>query len=761
MVDNLLVFVSHHPHLTYFFIFFVSLLESLALVGLLIPGTVVMFGIGALVGIGSISLKPTLVVAAMGAVAGDAISYWLGHYYQEQLKNMWPFNRYHRILEEGEKFFRRHGGKSIFFGRFVGPIRPVIPLVAGIMGMPGLYFTFVNIISAMAWAVAYVVPGVVLGTSLTIAGIVSTRLIVLTLVVISLLWSFFWLSKKIFALVILKSNRWFDTVYRWAKTDTHKKGKFRTLKKIISFLLPDYEGDEQVFFLLLFLFIFSLIGFVFISQAVLLKHPIVELDRNIFYFLQSIRNPLADRFFVAITELGDLILFAILSLVIIVILLLQRARKSALLVVISFMGSLALVRLFKWLFRIERPITHLYKGISSWGYPSGHTAHSAVLFGMLFVLLVRSLGNSGLDTRVKRISTWVSLSLAVTISSVIGFSRLYLGAHWFSDVLGGFYLGWCWMSFWGLYYFKNVSEHISTRYLVACPILAFLVFGTWHIKTSFSVDMMAYASHLPARIITVEEWIGGKWKSLPLWRLDMTGRIKQPLTVQYSGELVDVKNGLLRSGWSEAHPVELRSILTTLSPEVDLKDLPILPRLYGGKFEKLILYKDMSGIRLVLRLWSTRFEIKKTGALLYVGTVELQTSKKITPWITIPVAERNYTIPLKSLKKDLIGDGFSVLVRNCLSKHAVPGLMRRIEWDGTILLVQGEKTSSAVQNVYGGTKIAPPWQNTTLSGIRGYCPVSKLITPSSGSFVGSLSTEMVRLYWFSSRTRSLLFWLSR
>jgi len=89
-LNTLLAFITHHSALAYGTVFLISLSESLALVGLIVPGTVIMFGVGAIVATGSLGLKPVLLLAAAGAVVGDGISLWLGHHYQEELRRIWP-----------------------------------------------------------------------------------------------------------------------------------------------------------------------------------------------------------------------------------------------------------------------------------------------------------------------------------------------------------------------------------------------------------------------------------------------------------------------------------------------------------------------------------------------------------------------------------------------------------------------------------------------------------------------------------------------
>ena len=180
--------ITAHPNWAGLAVFIISFSESLVVVGLFVPGVAMMFGIGTLVAMGALNLWVTLAWAAAGAVAGDSLSYWLGHHYQDRLRDVWPIRRYPGLMNRGEQFFQRHGGKSVLFGRFVGPVRPIIPTVAGMLGMPPSRFIMVNVLSAIAWAPAYTLPGVVFGASLGLASEIASRLTVLVLVVLVILW---------------------------------------------------------------------------------------------------------------------------------------------------------------------------------------------------------------------------------------------------------------------------------------------------------------------------------------------------------------------------------------------------------------------------------------------------------------------------------------------------------------------------------------------------------------------------------------------
>ncbi len=155
----LFTWLANHPATVGWAIFIVALTESLVIVGLIVPGAVLMLGIGALIGADIIAFPTAVVWAFTGAVIGDGVSFFIGRYYQTALHQVWPFKTRPQLLQRGNVFFIRHGGKSVFFGRFVGPIRPIIPAVAGMMGMDTRYFFLCNVLSAAIWAPVYLLPG--------------------------------------------------------------------------------------------------------------------------------------------------------------------------------------------------------------------------------------------------------------------------------------------------------------------------------------------------------------------------------------------------------------------------------------------------------------------------------------------------------------------------------------------------------------------------------------------------------------------------
>uniref|UniRef100_UPI00356868D3 DedA family protein n=1 Tax=Halomonas sp. TaxID=1486246 RepID=UPI00356868D3 len=104
-----------------------------------------------------------LLVAFTGAVIGDGANFLLGYTQRERVMGLWPLSRHPEWLAQGSRFFRRYGSLSVFFARFVGPVRPIVPMIAGMMRMSPRTFFWANLASAALWAPAYVLPGYLLG----------------------------------------------------------------------------------------------------------------------------------------------------------------------------------------------------------------------------------------------------------------------------------------------------------------------------------------------------------------------------------------------------------------------------------------------------------------------------------------------------------------------------------------------------------------------------------------------------------------------
>jgi membrane protein DedA with SNARE-associated domain len=161
LVSTTIAFIRDHAAWAFPIMFVTAFGESFVFVSLLFPGTTILIASGVFVGNGTLPFWPPVLGAILGAVLGDSISYWLGLHYGKHITLRWPLSRHPELVERGEYFFERFGTLSVFVGRFFGPVRATIPLVAGILKMAPTPFWIANVGSAIIWAPALVFFGAI------------------------------------------------------------------------------------------------------------------------------------------------------------------------------------------------------------------------------------------------------------------------------------------------------------------------------------------------------------------------------------------------------------------------------------------------------------------------------------------------------------------------------------------------------------------------------------------------------------------------
>lgn len=160
-VAAIVAFVREHESWAIPVAFFVAFMESFCFLSILWPGTAILIGVSALLAKSGVELSvlwPAIIAAGFGGTLGYAISYWIGLYYRDEITTFWPFSKYPAMIETGQTFFAKWGALSVFFGHFFGPIRAVIPVVAGMYGVPQWQFQLANITSAFIWAAGVIAP---------------------------------------------------------------------------------------------------------------------------------------------------------------------------------------------------------------------------------------------------------------------------------------------------------------------------------------------------------------------------------------------------------------------------------------------------------------------------------------------------------------------------------------------------------------------------------------------------------------------------
>jgi membrane protein DedA with SNARE-associated domain len=150
--QQVVAFVRSNEHWAVPVVFLLAFGESLAFISLLIPAWGALVALGAFFAASGINIWPIWVSASLGAAFGDWLSYWVGLKLEHSAANIWPLSRHPDLIPKGEIFMKKWGIPGIFIGRFFGPLRAVVPLIAGIFEMPYWRFQLANFSSAFVWA---------------------------------------------------------------------------------------------------------------------------------------------------------------------------------------------------------------------------------------------------------------------------------------------------------------------------------------------------------------------------------------------------------------------------------------------------------------------------------------------------------------------------------------------------------------------------------------------------------------------------------
>lgn len=635
-LTTLLAWIGDHPFWAGIAIFAVAFSESVAVIGLLVPGVVLMFGIGALIATGTLEFWPVFCWAVAGAVAGDGLSFWLGRHFQDRLRELWPFNRHPETLQRGIGFFQRFGGKSVALGRFFGPVRAIIPLVAGMLGMQPWRFFSANLLSALAWAPAYLLPGIVFGASLELASEVALRLVILMLLLLFIAWLLFITARGLFRLIQPHAKQIVQRAFDWSQLHSGFRSIARTLAD------PHHPEAGGLAFLATLLLVTTLL-FVMLTGVVLGGSLTAGLDRAVYSALQSLRSPWGDHLMTALSAAGDLTAVLIFSTGLSAALWLQGHRRAAYHLIAAILFGLLAPWLLKYTLRIPRPPA-AGEALGPWSFPSAHVMRAVTLYGFFSIMIARSL---------IREWRWLPYSLAALLIGGVALSRLYLGVHWLTDVLGSLMLGTAWTALLGIAYHRHVEAERRKHMLIGAAFTLGLLVSSYA-WTSHEEQLTTYQTPTETRTYPLLTWRQTVDQALPRFRNDIRAEQDHPLNVVLAGAPGCLLGRLQARGWRAAEMLDWPNLLRLLSPRTPATRLPVLPQVHDGEHEKLVLRKDLQdGSRLLLRFWPTSIRLEPGGIPVFVGNVSRQRSETLMNLLVIPRTDPDFAQPFRQLLSDL------------------------------------------------------------------------------------------------------------
>lgn len=592
-IQPYLDYFTANPEWALVIIFLIAMGEALLIIGLFVPSTAVLVGAGVLVGTGHLGFWPVILATAIGCIVGDQISYWAGRLFGERLKTMWPLHLYPQLVAKGEDFVRVHGGKSIAIGRFVPGVKSVVPGIVGMFGMNQLFFIFVNVTSGIFWSFAHVVPGVLIGQGLAFAGELSGRLLVVLLVLLVLLALAGYVIRLAAAGVSPFLNHLLVRVSAWAR-----KKRGRSWQRFARAVSPD--NPRSVLIVLFAAIVFTgVIALANLGLRAASGNAVSNMDVSIASLMRESRNAPADEIMTVITMMGDTLVMTALALAILGWLVWHKAYRAAWAAGIAIVAAKCFELAVKIGIQRARPMELSYSGASAFSFPSGHATMAAVIFGILAVLVSHSMGRWGRA---------VVYAVCGVLVVAIAYSRVYLGAHWFSDVLAGLVFGVVMMAAFGVAIEAIPPRRIKPLGLFATALLAFLLAGAVHVATGFGKATEMYAMPERQILVPVAQWVEKDWELLPARRIDFAGKPEESFVAQFAGNLDQLSAQLQSSGWMVSPTWTWRESLPYLNPNASLPELPPRPALHEGLKARLTLIRTAPGdneAREVIRVYKT------------------------------------------------------------------------------------------------------------------------------------------------------------
>ena len=602
-VNDLLVWIGEHRAWSGPIVFFIALIESLVLVGIIVPGILILLGFGALIALGLLDFYTIWIAASFGAFTGDLISYFLGHKYRERLADMWPLRSYPKALNRARDFISEHGNKSIVMGRFIGPLRPVVPAVAGMLGMLPRQFLKVDIPASIAWAPVYLLPGMLFGASLEVASEYAGRFAVVLVLLVVIIGLLVWLFRLLYEVVVRSSARGLRKLIRWARRHP-----------LIGRSVRDLVDPTHPEALSLIMFGFSLLVTIVLLTVVFLLLPWGEsplgLDQQFANLAASLRSEMVDPLMISLYQLGRWQVWLFTAGITLAWLLYQGRSKAATHWVLAVAGGMVLQLLLNMILTATPLVTGLSSGVSA---PSGDLVLATTALGFFAVMEAADL------KRNHRRWPYILASLAILLLAT---ARLYLGQDQLSTLVLGLLLGGSWTAIVGLAYRIRIRRRFKPQ-LVGVVFFGSLIVAVWFAAgKQLESDHNLYELPIPSLSSSSERWWQQDWQLLDRQRAVIGSQPARYFNFQYAGDIKQLTAKLQQSGWQTSSPAGWLWPLQTLNPEPDFQSLPIPGRDYLGHKEtlRLVFPQATTANRVVtLRLWNSGMFLEDSGQKVYYG----------------------------------------------------------------------------------------------------------------------------------------------
>lgn len=564
--------------------------EGFAVIGLFVPGLMMVFMLGALVGLGRMDFWLAYVAACSGAIAGDAFNYWLGYRYRERLAQHWPLSRYPKMHQRGQEFFHQYGMLSIPLGRYIGPLRSFVPVIAGTLGMRPQRFVPMVILTGLMWVPSFMLPGMLFGLSLDLAAAYATRLSLLLGAVVGIIWLLSWLVRATYAASSRTTPWLLKRMVNWLRKHPYVGHWF-------SPLFNPGRGEMLSIAMLGLVLMTTLSLFIAAVMTLVIGDSGTSLDLRVAAMLLDWRNAVTDPLWISLATISD---WPVLLPVIILMAIWLLWRKQPLaslhwLLAVVLAPLLALALQFCLRLVPVWPV-HL-QAIGA--FPDVGVTLLIATAGALPMLLVRELPAQ----RRK----WFYLATGVVVSLFL-LARMALGLSYLSALWSGSIIAVLWVSLIGIGYRVRVKRGWPVFKHIAFFGLVFVLVSGLYTYYNWPSNQKDWQPKLIGDQLTMQAWWQTGWSELPSHRSRLTQHNREQFNLQYVGDPKRLITQLQATGW-HLYASQGGDWWQVLSPKPEAEKLPLFRLDYQGYTSPHMLTRQTPEGMSVLRLWRSGWTI--------------------------------------------------------------------------------------------------------------------------------------------------------
>lgn len=559
-VKDVYDWIQAHPNWTGILIFLFAFTESILLVGIIFPGAAFLVSLGALIGLGVLDFYTAWIWATMGAFLGDGISFWIGHKYKQKLLKIWPMYKFPDLIEKGQAFFAKYGGISVFVGRFVGPVRPIIPAIGGMMGMPVQRYVIISAVASILWAPFYLLPGMLFGSAMETMAKVAVKLSVLVLVLVVLVWVVYWLINFVYALLVPRTYQWLSSCLAW--TQRHPK-LGRLTSGLVDPRAPE-KGSLAMLAVLLLLFLLATIWFAAINDTLLRWNQSTE------SFFFAFHNPWTVLPMKWLLFIGHDISILTITLVISIWLVYRRLYLV--------LQHWLLVSITSYFFSILIN----YIGQDQWHLWSANHLFWFTAVSSFWAIIVA--GAYPVKWR-----SWPYVVAGVLII-LVAFSNLFFYQMNLAMVVLSVLTGSIWSMLIGMAYRTH-----SRKQFLGLPI------KIAYITTTLVMPCIAWLLFSSSTEVIKPVWLDQQTTTKTTgW----ANNGQQTLDITLIADLANFSHQLSQQGWQVEQPRTWGNVYQAMQVEADAEILPLFSYVHRGEVEQLLMSKKQADELIALRIWS-------------------------------------------------------------------------------------------------------------------------------------------------------------